>query len=128
MTVVTTVVKGLRPSAPGGALRSGATGSQARCRPTLFRHVALRVSLRDGLRMRSWAWAIPGKDGWRRPTWAWGPKMRWDDYLALPAAERPLKAKLVPRGVVGIRACTTPTARNAIGRLRSARLATSPHG
>jgi hypothetical protein len=27
--------------------------------------------LRDGLRMRSWAWAIPGKDGWRRPTWAW---------------------------------------------------------
>ncbi|PZS26063.1 MAG: hypothetical protein DLM58_21300 [Pseudonocardiales bacterium] len=46
--------------------------------------------LHDGRRMRSWAWAMLGKDGWWRPTWAWDLKMRWDDYLALPEAERPL--------------------------------------
>jgi hypothetical protein len=37
------------------------------------------------------AYAQLGKDGSWRPTWAGGPsKMRWDDYIALPEAERPL--------------------------------------
>ncbi|MBJ7598013.1 MAG: hypothetical protein DLM67_00830 [Candidatus Nephthysia bennettiae] len=46
--------------------------------------------LQDGRVVRGRAWAMPGQDGWWRPTWAWGLKMRWDDYLALPEAERPL--------------------------------------
>jgi hypothetical protein len=32
-----------------------------------------------------------GKDGWWRPTWPVGPpKMHWEEFLALPDAERPL--------------------------------------
>jgi hypothetical protein len=37
------------------------------------------------------AYAQLGKDGWWCPTRAGGPpKMRWDEYIALPEAERPL--------------------------------------
>jgi hypothetical protein len=46
--------------------------------------------LQDGRVLRYHAWARLGQDGWWRPAWAWGLEMRWEDYLALPEAERPL--------------------------------------